>query len=108
MDDTPRRLDFVDGRIVECESTQVSEGAALLAAVMAEVSTPSRYTGVTDLTHRLGLARPDVIEHTPCSVFQPKTSHVEVEDTDASFESSEGDRSVSSVSYTHLTLPTKA
>ena len=93
MDDTPRRLEFVDGG--ECESTQVSEGAALLAAVMAEVSTPSQYTGVTNLTHRLGLARPDVIEHTPCSVFQPKTSHVEVEDTDASFESSEGDRSVS-------------
>ena len=96
MDDTPRRLDFVDGGERECESTQVSEGAALLAAVMAEVSTPSRYTGVTDLTHRLGLARPDMIEaHTPCSVFQPETSHVEEVDADASFESSEGDRSVS-------------
>ena len=64
MDDTPRRLDFVESGERECESTQVSEGAALLAAVMAEVSTPSQYTGVTDLTHRLGLARPDVIEHT--------------------------------------------
>ena len=95
MDDTPRRLDFIDGGIVECDHSPVSEGAALLAAVMAEVSTPSRYTGVTDLTHRLGLARPDVIEHTPCSVFQPETSHVEVADADASFESSEGDRSVS-------------
>ena len=95
MDDTPRRLDFVESGECECESTQVSEGAALLAAVMAEVSTPSQYTGVTDLTHRLGLARPDMIEHTPCSVFQPETSHVEVADADASFESSEGDRSVS-------------
>ena len=70
MDDTPRRLDFVESGECECESTQVSEGAALLAAVMAEVSTPSQYTGVTDLTHRLGLARPDVIEahtHARCS-----------------------------------------
>ena len=96
MDDTPRRLDFVESGDCECESTQVSEGAALLAAVMAEVSTPSQYTGVTDLTHRLGLARPDMIEHTPCSVFQPETSQsLEVADADASFESSEGDRSVS-------------
>ena len=96
MDDTPRRLDFVESGECELESTQVTEGAALLAAVMAEVSTPSQYTGVTDLTHRLGLRPGMGIEHTPCSVFQPETSQsLEVADADASFESSEGDRSVS-------------
>ena len=67
-----------------------SEGTALLAAVMAEVSTPSRFTGVTNLTHRLGLGAVGAIAaaDTPSSVRQATNGEVFPEDVESSFEKS--------------------
>ena len=90
MDDTPRRLTFADGDDDGgTESHPPSEGTALLAAVMAEVSTPSRFTGVTNLTHRLGLgAVATAAAETPSSVRQATNGEVVPEDVESSFEKS--------------------
>ena len=94
MDDTPRRLTFADGDD-SCDAggrteSPPSEGTALLAAVMAEVSTPSRFTGVTNLTHRLGLGPVGAIAAaaTPSSVRQATNGEVFSEDVESSFEKS--------------------
>ena len=90
MDDTPRRLTFADGDDDGgTESHPPSEGTALLAAVMAEVSTPSRFTGVTNLTHRLGLGPVATASaETPSSVRQATNGEVFPEDVESSFEKS--------------------
>ena len=94
MDDTPRRLTFAEGDD-SCDAggrteSPPSEGTALLAAVMAEVSTPSRFTGVTNLTHRLGLGAVGAIAaaDTPSSVRQATNGEVFSEDVESSFEKS--------------------
>ena len=98
-DDTPRRLTFErDGDDIygdditggQQTESPPSEGTALLAAVMAEVSTPSRFTGVTNLTQRLGLGAVGAVAvaDTPSSVRQATNGEVFPEDVESSFEKS--------------------